>query len=195
MNLRVRCHCGKLQGELDTGAVAARATCYCRDCRAFARFLGNEVEILDGAGGTEVAAALPSGLRFTGGVEHLACMSLSPKGLYRWYAACCRTPIGNTPRDPKMSYVGVVRACLDATPAELDAALGASKINANTGSAYRKVEKKPLATALVLVKIGSKLMAARLGGGYKDNPFFEAGGATPVRAPHVISKEERARLY
>lgn len=57
------------------------------------------------------------------------------------------------------------------------------------------MEKKPLATALVLVKIGSKLMAARLGGGYKDNPFFETGSATPVRQPQVISKEERDRLY
>ncbi len=195
MSLRVRCHCGKLQGELETSAVAARAKCYCRDCRAFARFLGNEVEILDGAGGTEVAAALPSGLRFTQGLDQLACMSLSPKGLYRWYAACCRTPIGNTPRDPKVSYVGLVRVCLDATPAELDAQLGSSSINANTESAYRKVEKKPLATALALLKIGRKLMGARFGGGYRNNPFFESGGVTPVRQPQVISKEERARLY
>jgi len=195
MSIRVRCHCGKLQGELDTGAVAARAKCYCKDCRAFARFLGNEVEILDGAGGTEVAAALPSGLRFTQGLDQLACMSLSPKGLYRWYAACCRTPIGNTPRDPKVSYVGIVRACLDATPAELDAQLGASHINANTESAYRKISKTPGGTALALVKIGSKVLSARFGGGYRNNPFFESGSATPVRQPEVISKEARARLY
>ena len=195
MVIRVRCHCGKLQGELDTGAVSARAKCYCRDCRAFARYLGNEVEILDGAGGTEVAAALPSGLTFTQGLDQLACMSLSPKGLYRWYAACCRTPIGNTPRDPKVSYVGVVRACLDATPAELDAQLGTSSINANTESAYRKIPKTPVGTALALVKIGSKLLGARFSGGYKNNPFFKAGSATPVRQPTVISKEERARLY
>lgn len=195
MGIRVRCQCGKLQGELDTSAVAARAKCYCRDCRAFARFLGNEVEILDGAGGTEVAAALPSGLRFTQGAEHLACMSLSPKGLYRWYAACCRTPIGNTPRDPKVSYVGLVRACLDATPAELDAQLGSGYINANTESAYRRVPKTPGGMFVALVKIGSKVLAARFGGGYRNNPFFEAGSAVPVRQPTVISKEERARLY
>ena len=195
MGIRVRCHCGKLQGELDTGAVAARAKCYCRDCRAFARYLGNEVEILDGAGGTEVAAALPSGLRFTQGFDQLACMSLSPKGLYRWYAACCRTPIGNTPRDPKVAYVGLVRACLDATPAELDVQLGSAHIHANTESAYRKIPKTPAGTAWALVKIGSKVLGARFGGGYKDNPFFEAGSATPVRQPQVLTKEERARLY
>ena len=38
MNIRLRCRCGKLQGDLDTAAVAARAKCYCTDCRAFARF-------------------------------------------------------------------------------------------------------------------------------------------------------------
>lgn len=195
MGIRVRCQCGKLQGELDTSAVAARAKCYCRDCRAFARFLGNEVEILDGAGGTEVAAALPSGLRFTQGAEHLACMSLSPKGLYRWYAACCRTPIGNTPRDPRVSYVGLVRACLAATPAELDAQLGSGYIHANTESAYRRIPKTPGGMLVALVKIGSKVLAARFGGGYRNNPFFEAGSAVPVRQPTVISKEERARLY
>jgi len=195
MHIQVRCHCGKLQGELDTAAVAARAKCYCKDCRAFARFLGNEVEILDGAGGTEVAAVLPSGLRFTQGLEQLACMSLSPKGLYRWYASCCRTPIGNTPRDPTVHYLGLVRACMAATPAELDAQLGSAHIHANTESAYRKVETTPAGTAWAVVKIGSRIVKARLTGAYRDNPFFVDGGSTPVRQPELISKEARARLY
>lgn len=194
MGIRIRCHCGKLQGELDTAAVAARAKCYCTDCRAFARFLGNEIDILDSAGGTEVAAALPSGLRFTEGLDQLACMSLSPKGLYRWYASCCRTPIGNTPRDPKLPYVGVIRACMDASPAELDAALGASHIATNTRTAYRKVEATPLATALAVARIGSRIVKARLTGSWKNNPFFVPGSATPVRQPEVISAERRAQL-
>lgn len=194
MPIPVRCRCGKLQGELETAAVAARAKCYCTDCRAFARFLGNEITLLDGAGGTEVAAALPSGLRFTEGLDHLACMSLSPKGLYRWYASCCRTPIGNTPRDPKTSYVGVVRACLALPSAELDARLGQELIVTNTKTAYRKVEGKPLALASAVVRIGSMIMKARFGGGWKNNPFFEPGTATPVRQPEVISRERRAEL-
>jgi len=194
MNIRIRCRCGKLQGELDTAAVAARAKCYCTDCRAFARFLGNEITLLDGAGGTEVAAALPSGLRFTEGLDQLACMSLSPKGLYRWYAGCCRTPIGNTPRDPKLPYVGVIRACMAASSAELDAALGRGHIAANTKTAYRKVETTPAATAWAVLKIGGMIVKARLSGSYRNNPFFVPGGADPVRTPRVISVEERAAL-
>ena len=194
MNIRIRCHCGKLQGELDTAAVAARAKCYCTDCRAFARFLGNEIEILDGAGGTEVAAALPSGLRFTQGLDHLACMSLSPEGIYRWYANCCRTPIGNTPRNPKLPYVGVIRACLDASPAELDAALGREHIAAHTKTAYRKVETTPAATAWAVLRIGGMIVKARLTGSWKSNPFFVPGRADPVRTPQVISREQRQKL-
>ena len=194
MKIRLRCHCGKLQGELDTAAVAARAKCYCTDCRAFARFLGNEIEILDGAGGTEVAAALPSGLRFTQGLDHLACMSLSPKGIYRWYANCCRTPVGNTPRNPKLPYVGVIRACLDASPAELDAALGREHIAAHTKTAYRKVETTPAATAWAVLRIGGKIVKARLTGSWKNNPFFVPGSADPVRTPLVISREQRQKL-
>jgi len=194
MSIRIRCHCGKLQGELDTAAVAARAKCYCTDCRAFARFLGNEIEILDGAGGTEVAAALPSGLRFTQGLEHLACMSLSPKGIYRWYANCCRTPVGNTPRNPRLPYVGVIRACLDASPVELDAALGREHIAAHMKTAYRKVETTPAATARAVLRIGGKIVKARLTGSWKNNPFFVPGSDTPVRTPQVISREQRQKL-
>src|SRR5690349_24000361 len=114
MKIRLRCRCGKLQGEVEAARVAARAVCYCKDCQAFARFLKTQDVVLDAAGGTEVEATLPAAVRFTHGLEHLACMSLSPKGIYRWYASCCNTPVGNTPRDPKMSYVGLVRTCLDA---------------------------------------------------------------------------------
>jgi hypothetical protein len=55
-------------------------------------------------------------------------MSLGPKGLLRWYADSCRTPIGNTPRNPKLSYVGLVHGCLVGTPAEMDA-VGGSRMS------------------------------------------------------------------
>ena len=81
MEIRLRCRCGKLQGEVDATRVAARAVCYCKDCQAFARFLKAQDVVLAAAGGTEVEAALPAAVRFTQCLEHLACMSLSPKGI------------------------------------------------------------------------------------------------------------------
>lgn len=193
MSLRLRCRCGKLQGEVDTARVAARAVCYCKDCQAFARFLKAEDAVLDAAGGTEVEAALPAAVRLTSGLEHLACMSLSPKGLYRWYASCCNTPIGNTPRNPKMSYVGVVRTCLDATPEALDNTLGRVQMVANTGSAHGPAKPKPVGSVVAIARIGAMLVKARLGGGWRDNPFFDAAGV-PVRAPRVLTREERAAV-
>ena len=192
MSIPLSCRCGKLQGEVDGARVVARALCYCKDCQAFARFLKAEGEVLDEAGGTEVAATLPAAVRFTGGLEHLACMSLSPRGIYRWYASCCNTPIGNTPREPKMAYVGMVRICLAAPPETLDRQLGRARFAANTGSAYRRVETTPLRLALAVVRIGAMLTRARVTGGYRDNPFFEAG--TPIRTPRVLTVEERAAV-
>lgn len=193
MSIRLRCRCGTLQGEVDARHVAARAICYCKDCQAFARFLKSEDRVLDPSGGTEVEATLPAAVRFTQGLEHLACMSLSPKGIYRWYAACCNTPVGNTPRNPKAAYVGLVRTCLDAAPEELDRQLGRSHITANLASAYGPVRATPVGTVLAVAKIGGMLVKARLDGSWRRNPFFDASGA-PVRPPKVLTLEERTAL-
>jgi len=75
-------------------AIQNRCVCYCRDCQAFAHFLGKVDAILDERGGSEIIQVLPRNLTFTQGIELLACMRLTEKGLLRWYAACCNTPIG-----------------------------------------------------------------------------------------------------
>ncbi len=192
MTIALRCRCGKLRGQVDDQRVAARVVCYCKDCQAYGRFLATPV--LDPLGGTEVAAALPAAVRFDEGLEHLACMSLGPKGLYRWYAACCRTPIGNTPRDPRTSYLGLVRACLEAPDAELERRLGPLRCRVETGSAKGPVKSSALSTAWAVCRIGTMLVKARLGGGYRENPFFRPGTSEPVKAPQVLSLEERKAL-
>ena len=193
MRIALRCRCDKLQGEVDVSRVAARAVCYCKDCQAFARYLGAEDAVLDAAGGTEVEATLPAAVRFTGGLEHLACMSLSPKGIYRWYASCCNTPVGATPRNAAMPYVGLVRICLDAPIEALDRQLGRARMTANRGSAYGPTSATPVATLLGVAKIGGALLMSRLTGSYRDNPFFDTAGA-PIRSPRVLTKEERAAV-
>ena len=100
--MQLRCRCGAIQGTVDSRHVYGRAVCYCTDCQAFARYLGSQDQVLNRQGGTEIVAILPAAVHFETGLDKLACMSLSDKGLLRWYASCCRTPIGNTPRDRKM---------------------------------------------------------------------------------------------
>jgi hypothetical protein len=53
---------------------------------------------------------------------------------------------GNTPRDPKVLYAGLVTACFDAAPLAVDAAFGPrGRIVLNTGSATAPVRATPLA--------------------------------------------------
>jgi hypothetical protein len=192
MTMQLRCRCGTVRGEMDTGRAYARATCYCKDCRAFARFLG-QPGVLDASGGTDVVATAPAAVRFTSGSEHVACMSLSPKGLLRWYASCCRTPLGNTPRDPKVLYAGLVAACFDAAPQVVDAAFGPrGRIVLNTGSATAPVRTTPLAFLTGGLRIVAGLIRARLRR-ERTSPFFDASGR-PLREPDVISREQRAAL-
>lgn len=192
MTIALRCRCGQLRGQVDSRRVAARAVCYCKDCQAYGHFLSSGV--LDAAGGTEVAATLPAAVRFEAGLEHLACMSLGPKGLYRWYASCCRTPIGNTPRDPKTSYVGLVRACLAESDEQLARELGPLRCRVETQSATVPVQSSGLSTAGVVFKVGLMLVKARLGGGYRENPFFRSAAGEPVKEVQLLSLEERRAL-
>lgn len=170
-----------------------RAVCYCSDCQACARFLGGA--ILDGSGGTEVVAMAPRQLRFTAGLDSLACLSLSPRGLLRWYARCCRTPIGNTPRNRKIAYVGLVHACLGDAQARA-ASFGPLRIAVNTKSALGPVASVGLGSrALALSRLGASLLGARLSGSYERSPFFEPGSHAPVRTPYVLSATDRASAY
>ena len=89
-----------------------RGICYCDDCQSFAHFLGRADTILDARGGTPIFQISAGRVELTHGSEHLACMRLKPKGLLRWYAGCCQTPIGNTSAKPAIPTIGMVEQCL-----------------------------------------------------------------------------------
>jgi hypothetical protein len=192
MKLPLRCRCGTVRGEMDTARAYARATCYCKDCRAFGTYLGVP-GVTDASGGVDIVAVAPAAVHFTAGREQVVCMSLSPKGLLRWYAACCRTPLANTPRDAKLPYAGMVSACFDATPAAVDAALGPrDRIMLNTQSATAPVRSTPFALALGGLRILAGVLGVKLRR-ERSSPFFEPDGR-PLREPEVISREQRAAL-
>ena len=109
----VRCSCGALSGRAVAGPGhrGNRLVCYCDDCQSFAHFLERADDVLDRHGGTEVFQMSPSDLEFLSGRAHLAAVRLTPKGLLRWYAGCCNTPIGNTLATPGLPFVGVINAC------------------------------------------------------------------------------------
>lgn len=192
MALSLRCECGQVEAAVESGPAYTRATCYCRDCRAYARWL-DRPGLMDAQGGTDIVAMNPRAVRFTAGVDRVACMSLSPKGLLRWYASCCRAPLGNTPRDGKVAYVGLPAASLKPAAA-VDAAFGqAGRTVINGKSAQGEVRPTPVA----FMRDGLRIVAGILGARLRRQPpslFFEAD-AQPIRTPQVLDKAERAPLY
>ena len=192
MDHRLQCQCGTIRGHLALPATAIRAICYCRDCQAFARYLGRAADVLDEHGGTDIVATQPSHVRFEQGVDALACMSLSETGILRWYASCCRTPLGNTPRDYKTHYVGLVHSCLASEP--LDASFGPARLHFYAKSARGNVRDTPVSTLLAILKLMGWIVPARLTRRYHENPFFDAASGDPIRQPQVLSKAEVSAL-
>lgn len=148
--------------------------------------------MLDAHGGTEIIAVLPAHVHFSKGVEAIVCLSLSPRGLLRWYAECCNTPIGNTPRDHKLPYVGLIHSCLG-DAASLRHSFGESKMRLNTKSAIGSVPATPVLRLLGILQIMRAVMVARLRGAYRINPFFTGAEHEPLRAPRVLTSPERAQ--
>ena len=102
------CQCGLVTGQLHFDATKRfHLKCYCCDCQAYAKHLQQADSMLDESGGTELVQTYPMNMQITQGHEHIACLQLSEKGIYRWYASCCNTPMGNTVRSAKLPFVGI----------------------------------------------------------------------------------------
>jgi hypothetical protein len=170
--------------------------CYCEDCQAFARFL-ERTDVLDAAGGTRIFQISPASVRITEGADQLLCLRLSEKGLFRWYAGCCNTPIGNT-LGAKVPFVGLIAAFIDASGAGVtyDELLGPSRGGFHGRSAVGGVP----AGAHPGVPLGALLRIARLMGSWwitgkgSPSPFFDAKTGSPRSPPRVLAAAEREAL-
>jgi Family of unknown function (DUF6151) len=184
----IRCCCGSLEGAVTLPATTNRVICYCKDCRAFARFLGASERILDRDGGTDIVQMAQVAVTFTKGVEHLACMRLKPNGLNRWYARCCRTPIGNTARSKHPAFIGLIHSCMQSQT--MDAAFGPVTCRVNSKSSSNTALKDTGVAALVF-----RFMAIVATGftTKKASPFF-AGDGKPASKPEILSASEFEKI-
>jgi hypothetical protein len=203
-DVEIRCSCGKLRGvvhEIEPGE-GNRGICYCDDCQSFAHFLGRADTILDARGGTPIFQISAARVELTDGAEHLASMRLTPKGLLRWYAGCCRTPIGNT-FSAGMPAVGVIERCLT-TPqsvASLDHLLGPVRFRVFTrfarqpkpgtsSSSAPPIETSRWATTKAVLRMLGLVVRARLGGAGRRSPFFDPATHEPTVQPSVLTPDE-----
>jgi len=180
------CRCGTVQGAVSEAETGNRLVCYCDDCQAFAERLQAE-DALDDCGGTELLQVAPCQIRITAGNEQLRSLRLKPKGLIRWYAGCCNTPLANTVSGG-VPFVGLIHSCVDCG-GNADTQLGPIKYYVQGQFA-----KKPPAVANVhkafpltlLLQAVPNLLWAKMRGRDKPSPFFHADGQ-PVSDP-VLSE-------
>lgn len=184
---RFSCRCGSVRGQVLDGGPSNRVRCYCTDCQAFGRHFGTEAGVLDPRGGTEIVQVSQSRLRFDSGIDELACLRLSPRGLLRWYAGCCNTPLGNTLATPKVSLIGLIHSCMDQESLERDFGSGVADVNTDTALG----DPKPRQSGLVptIGRILVVMMKDRVSGRYRSSPLF-TGEGKPIAKPRILSKAE-----
>jgi hypothetical protein len=175
----IQCRCGSLKGEVSHIEAGIRAVCYCRDCQAYAHVLGEATSVLDAVGGTDVVATQGRYLRFTSDTRTLACLSLSPRGLLRWFAACCSTPIANTPRNWGLPYAGLVHTCLG-TVQPIERSWPKVQMRVNTHGASGAVPRMGWSQYLPMATFVPRMLGAGLSGAYRRTPFFDEHGVPRV---------------
>ncbi len=199
-DLMIRCACGGITGIASglSRRTGNRVVCYCDDCQAFARHLGHPERVLDAHGGTDIVQTSPARVRFESGADRLACLRLTEKGVLRWYARCCATPIGNTAATPRLPFVGLIHSCLvdttDGTPRDevLGPVRGRVQLAFATGDTTALQASKGHLLPMVLHFI--RIMAAAWWrGDQRRSPFFDRGA--PVVTPQPLSEEERRAAY
>ncbi len=199
IDLPLSCRCGAVRGTAHVSPAAGkRVVCYCDDCQAFAAFLGRTAEVLDEHGGTDLFQTAPSALELTAGAERLACVRVTPRGPFRWYASCCKTPIANTPPTSRVPFVGLVLAFVDAAvpDASRDAALG-PVIWRVFGKFARGTPPGPANerfTAAMALRIVATVLGRLVRGERRRSAFFDPRTGRPHAVPRVLGPDERARL-
>lgn len=191
----VRCRCGHVTGRatgVSPGTVN-RAMCYCDDCQAAAHHFGRP-DLLDEHGGTEVVQLAPAALTFTSGADKLGALRLSPKGLHRWHARCCQTPLGNT-LTPGIPFVGLP---IGAFPSLTEAAARDEAFGPLRARIQRKfaIGTPPADGTLAGLRMGLHLVKLMTHWKLRrtwPHPFFSRDGQ-PRYPITVLTRDERAAL-
>ena len=196
--LRVSCRCNTVKGYVAVGDLSAvpRYVCHCDDCQAFIRYLGRADDVLDRWGGTEVVHVTPASLHLESGRDHLRCLNLSGGGTLRWFAACCGSPIGSTPKSPGFPFVSLVSTFIRDTPEKMS--IGPVRGRLMLKYAYGDVaplRKDSLSAFRMFLGVARSILIERLFRRHRTTPFFLPGTSSPISPPHALTAQEREQAY
>lgn len=178
---------GRVTGQIQDYSRHNRLQCYCRDCQAFAHYLGQGENVLDENGGTDIVQIPAAAFSIETGMDQLHCVRLSPTGLHRWYAGCCNTPIGNT-SGIALPFIGLIHSCL--TPHDaLEHTFGPVGMVVFTKSAVGAnppVDKNMIGGIFAFAKLA---LGAKLRGEGQRHPLFHPSGE-PIVEPEIANPDE-----
>lgn len=196
-DIELGCRCGEIHGwvrGVSPGSVN-RAICYCDDCQAFLHRL-ERTDLFEPHSGTEVVQVAPRTVSFDRGTGHILALRLTAKGLHRWYASCCKTPLGNT-ATPSIPFIGMPLEVFRGAPdvRSRDEAFGPVR-----GASFGKFatdgapESSPSATFLMIAHALRLVLGWKLRGKAWPHPFFDRASGTPIYKVTTLSSDEREAL-
>lgn len=188
---KLGCRCGKVSGRVVYASpqAANRVVCLCDDCQAFLHHLGR-ADLLDLHGGTDLVQVAPACVAFDRGAEQIVGLRLGPKGLYRWYASCCNTPLGNT-LSPAVPFVGIVAQTFEDADQSFGKPIGAilGKFAVGTPPAGSTRLNLPL-----LARALRTILGWRLHGKTWPHPFFDRESREPIYPVTILTSDQRKTL-
>jgi len=194
-NAELHCRCGEVRGRVAGPSPnrVNRVVCYCADCQAFLHHLGC-ADLLNEHGGTDIVQVAPASLSFGQGQERIVGVRLAPRGLYRWYASCCRTPVGNTV-GPAVPFVGIIVAAFASETQRPDEIFGPP-----VGAIYGKYAVGPVPgvssglNPRLVVRALRMVFGWRVGGKTWPHPFFDQATRAPKFPFTTLLPTEREAL-
>ena len=187
------CHCGKLRAKIHevSPSTGNLARCHCLHCQAFAHWLTEQggADFLDENGGSELFQTLAWRVEFTQGKDaYLQAIRLSPKGMIRWYASCCHSPIANMMGSQAMSFIGMPTGGFEMKDIDNMGPVRASMF----AKTARKGSTPPADFGFlpVITRILWRQFKGKLRVKTRYSPFWTDAGQ-PVADPQVLTLEER----
>lgn len=188
MGLAFSCKCGALCGSI-TDHARRRGThliCHCKDCRA-AELFHNRPD--PAPNGVALFQTVPDAISISRGRDQLALMRMSPKGVMRWYARCCGTPMFNTLARPQLPFVGILANCIPERDRLGRVQAVGFMPTPGAGAPRHK------GAMFMVWRLMIRMIASRLSGRWKETPFFDIETGNPSQPAIVLTKEQRRTLY
>jgi hypothetical protein len=196
-DVELGCSCGAVQGVARgiSPLGVHRAVCYCDDCQAFMHYLGH-AEWLDDHGGSDVVQLPPSMIQFERGMERIVSIRLTEKGLHRWFADCCKTPLGNT-MTPAIPFIGIPVVAFKGVTGALqrDEAFGKPRAVVMGKFAIGEVpDAAPGFPFVAQVRALSYVLRWKLAGKSWPHPYYDRGTGAPKYPVKILTTSEREAL-